>query len=143
MKQERDRSKLGLEFSLQRPQQHEIDRIPDSRDQHGNVIYPEIDADGDHVHFEMVPMGGDAILWLTVRRGITPELASTSLRKLANLIDRHGQVILNLLEGNEGSFDDSGELVHGPLKLEYDQHGDLIFPDQGVNNVADQISENA
>lgn len=52
-----DGEKIGLEFSLQRPVQHDVDRIPKSRDQEGNVIYPEMDADGDHVHFEMVPMG--------------------------------------------------------------------------------------
>ncbi|QEG37478.1 hypothetical protein [Bythopirellula goksoeyrii] len=125
-----DGEKIGLEFSLQRPVQHDVDRIPKSRDQEGNVIYPEMDADGDHVHFEMVPMGGEAILWLTVRRGVTPELASSSLRKIANLIDRHGQDLLNLLEGKEGSFDELGEMVAGPLKLDYDEHGDLIFPEQ-------------
>ncbi|TWU30412.1 hypothetical protein [Bythopirellula polymerisocia] len=132
MHSEENPKKLGLEFSLQRPSQLEIDRIPDSRDGQGNIIYPEIDADGDHVHFEMVPMGGDAILWLTVRRGVTPELASTSLRKIANLIDRHGQSLLNLLEGKEGSFDETGELVAGPLKLEYDEHGDLIIPENSA-----------
>ena len=130
MYSERDSTKLGLEFSLQRPEQHEVESIPDSRDQQGNVIYPEMDADGDHVHFEMVPMEGDAILWLTVRRGIAPELAASSLRKIANLIDRHGQSLLNLLEGKEGSFDEAGDLVAGPLKLDYDEHGDLIFPEE-------------
>ncbi len=134
MQSKQDSEKLGLEFSLQRPPKLEVDRIPDSRDAEGNLIYPEMDADGDHVHFEMVPMGGDAILWLTVRRGITPMLASNSLRKIANLIDRHGQSILNLLEGKEGSFDEKGELISGPLKLEYDQNGDLIIPDNSVLN---------
>ena len=121
--------RLGLELTLQRPEQHEIDRIPESRDEKGNVLYPEVDADGDHVHFEMVPMGGDALLWLTVRRGIGPQLAASSLRKLADLIDRHGEKLLTLLEGNQGSIDSEGDVVSGPLRLSYDDHGDLVIPE--------------
>lgn len=121
--------RLGLEFTLQRPEQHEIDRIPESRDDTGNVLYPEVDADGDHVHFEMVPMGGDSLIWLTVRRGISPELAASSLHKIADLIDRHGEQLLVLLEGNQGSIDSEGDVVSGPLRLSYDEHGDLVIPE--------------
>jgi hypothetical protein len=56
--------KLGLELYLQRPEREEAERIPVERDDVGRTIYPELDADGDHVHFEMVPMGGDSLLWL-------------------------------------------------------------------------------
>ncbi len=128
MSAERANQQLGLELTLQRPGQHEVAQIPTTRDEVGNILYPEVDADGDHVHFEMVPMGGDSLLWLTVRRGVTPELAATSLRKIADLIDRHGQQLLNLLQGNEGSIDSAGEVITGPLRLEYDEHGDLIIP---------------
>jgi hypothetical protein len=121
--------RLGLEFTLQRPEQHEVDRIPESRDGSGKVLYPEIDADGDHVHFEMVPMGGDSLLWLTVRRGIGPELAASSLRKIADLIDRHGERLLTLLEGVQGSIDAGGDMVSGPLRLTYDEHGDMVIPE--------------
>ena len=120
---------LGLEFRLQRPEQTDIDRIPTSRDEDGRILYPEVDADGDHVHFEMVPMGGDSLLWLTVRRGLTPALAATSLRKIADLIDRHGEKLLHLWEGNEGSIDAAGDVVSGPLRLSYDEHGDLVIPE--------------
>lgn len=119
---------LGLEFTLQRPDQQDVDRIPASRDEAGKVLYPEVDADGDHVHFEMVPMGGDSLLWLTVRRGVTPQLAASSLRKIADLIDRHGEKLLILLEGHKGSIDSAGDVVSGPLRLSYDEHGDLIIP---------------
>ena len=119
---------LGLELSLQHPETRDLNSIPASRDEGGNVIYPEVDADGDHVHFEMVPMSGDSLLWLTIRRGTVPQLASTSLRKIADLIDRHGIDLLNLLEGREGSFSSDGEIVSGPLRLQYDEHGDLVFP---------------
>jgi hypothetical protein len=119
---------LGLELFLQRPEREQAERIPVGHNEAGSAIYPELDADGDHVHFEMVPMGGDSLLWLTIRRGTTPELAASSLRKIANLIDRHGLALLNLTEGNEGSVGSKGELISGPLRLDYDENGDLIIP---------------
>jgi hypothetical protein len=119
---------FGLELFLQRPERERAERIPVGHDKSGHAIYPELDADGDHVHFEMVPMGGDSLLWLTIRRGTTPELAASSLRKIANLIDRHGLALLNLTEGNEGSVGSKGELTSGPLRLDYDENGDLIIP---------------
>jgi hypothetical protein len=122
--------KLGLNLSLQRPTTSDLQQIPVTRDNDGNVIYPEVDADGDHVHFEMVPMGGESVLWLTMRRGTTPEVAAAALRKIAYLIDRHGQRLLTLLEGKEGSFDAQGEVVSGPLRLDYDENGDVVFPDE-------------
>lgn len=114
---------------LQRPSTTERERIPESRDESGSIVYPELDADGDHVHFEMVPMGGDSLLWLTIRRGTTPQLAATSLRKIADLIDRHGERVLSLLEGGEGSFSTEGDLISGPLRLDYDENGDLVLPE--------------
>lgn len=120
---------LGLELFLQRPGAEDAKHIPTTRDAEGNILYPEVDADGDHVHFEMVPMGGDSLLWLTIRRGLTPQLAAASLRKIADLIDRHGERLLNLLEGNEGSISAAGDVIPGPLRLAYDENGDLILPD--------------
>jgi hypothetical protein len=119
--------RLGLELFLQRPEHQQAERTS-AHDEAGRGIYPELDADGDHVHFEMVPMGGDSLLWLTIRRGTTPQLAASSLRKIANLIDRHGLALLNLTEGNEGLVGSKGELISGPLRLDYDEHGDLIIP---------------
>jgi hypothetical protein len=125
--------RLGLELFLQRPEQHEAEQIPVAHDEAGRTVYPELDADGDHVHFEMVPMGGDSLLWLTIRRGTTPQLAASSLRKIADLIDRHGLELLNLSEGNEGSLGARGELISGPLRLDYDENGDLIIPNTVTN----------
>jgi hypothetical protein len=130
MSDQQNTEKLGLNLSLQRPMTSDLEQIPVTRDKAGNVIYPELDADGDHLHFEMVPMGGESLLWLTMRRGTTPELASASLRKIADLIDRHGQKLLTLLEGNKGSFNAEGDVVSGPLRLGYDENGDIVFPDQ-------------
>jgi hypothetical protein len=124
----RESQPLGLELSLQRPEQEGAERIPATRDEIGRVVYPELDADGDHVHFEMVPMGGESLLWLTIRRGTAPELAASSLRKIAALIERHGAGMLNLSEGSEGAFSSKGELISGPLKLAYDENGDIIVP---------------
>ena len=122
------KEQLGLEFSLQRPDAESVNRIPVTRDGEGRILYPEVDADGDHVHFEMVPMGGDSLLWLTIRRGLTPQAAASALRKIADLIDRHGGELLRLLEGSEGSMSATGDVVPGPLRLGYDQHGDLVIP---------------
>jgi hypothetical protein len=36
-------------------------------DEAGHAIYPELDADGDHVHFEMVPMGGDSTMGMVIK----------------------------------------------------------------------------
>jgi hypothetical protein len=132
MPAEHDSEKLGLNLSLQRPTLSDLQQIPVTRDKDGKLIYPEVDVDGDHLHFEMIPMGGESLLWLTMRRGTTPEVASAALRKIADLIDRHGQRLLTLLEGKEGSFNAQGEVVSGPLRLDYDDNGDLIFPDEAA-----------
>ncbi len=120
---------LGLELYLQRPELADTNRLPTERDHLGQQLYPELDADGDHIHFEMVPMSGDSLLWLTIRRGTSPQLAASSLRKIADLIDRHGNQVLTLLQGSEGSFSSSGEMVSGPLRLDYDENGDLVIPE--------------
>jgi hypothetical protein len=124
---EQDRH-LGLELVLQHPDPTEAERIPRSRGEQGQVLYPEMDADGDHVHFEMVPMKGDSLLWLTVRRETTPNVAAAALRKIADLLDRHGRKVLNLVEGATGSFSSEGGVVDGPLRLDYDENGDLVIP---------------
>ena len=80
MPSEHASEKLGLNFSLQRPTTSDLQQVPVTRDSDGKVIYPEVDADGDHVHFEMVPMGGESLLWLTMRRGTAPEVAAAAHR---------------------------------------------------------------
>lgn len=77
-------------------------------------LYPQLDADAEHVHFEMATLSGNSLLWLTLRRGITPERASVCLRKIADLIDRQGTSLLPLLEGRDE-----------PLQLKYDENGDI------------------
>jgi hypothetical protein len=124
----RQQQTLGLELVLQHPNPAEAEQIPRSRGEHGEVLYPEMDADGDHVHFEMVPMDGDSLLWLTIRRETTAQVAAAALRKIADLLDHHGQKVLNLLEGASGSFSSDGHVVDGPLRLGYDENGDLVIP---------------
>ena len=128
MKSSKKNELLGLELFVQRPDAEDAKRIPVTRDDAARPIYPELDADGDHVHFEMVPMGGDSLLWLTIRRGISPEIAAASLRKIASLLDRHGRDVLNLSQGSEGSVSAAGDVISGPLRLDYDENGDLIIP---------------
>jgi len=128
MNKSRQEQPLGLELVLQHPDPAEAGRIPKTRGDHGEVLYPEMDADGDHVHFEIVPMKGDSLLWLTVRRETTPQVVAASLRKIADLLDRHGQKVLNLTQGESGSFSSDGDVLDGPLRLGYDENGDLVIP---------------
>jgi hypothetical protein len=121
--------RLGLEFILQRPTAEDAKRIPTTRGDDNTVLYPELDADGDHVHFEMVPMEGKSLLWITVRREMSPAAAADSLRKIADLIDRNGDRLLSQLRGDVGSFNSEGDIVDGPLRLCYDQNGDMIIPE--------------
>jgi hypothetical protein len=51
------REHLGLEVQQQRPTEQEAKRIPATREAVGRAIYPGLDANGAHVHFEMAPMG--------------------------------------------------------------------------------------
>jgi hypothetical protein len=132
MDHKRHSEKLGLELWLQHPDQQDRLQVSGTHTDLGTIAYPEFDADGDHIHFEMVPMRGDSLLWLTIRRGTTPELAVASLRKIADLIERHGTTILNLPEGNDGAVDAEGELISGPLRLSYDENGDLCLPSEAA-----------
>ena len=125
-----DCQELGLELVLQHPTSEDATRIPTTRGQDDSVLYPELDADGDHVHFEMVPMEGTSLLWITIRRETPPALAAQSLRKIADLIDRHGEELLTRLEGATGSFSSEGRVVDGPLRLGYDINGDMVIPEQ-------------
>jgi hypothetical protein len=125
-----DPQQLGLELFLQRPDKQSVARIQQSCVDESTALVPEVDADGDHVHFEMVPMSGESHLWLTIRRETTPELAASSLRKIADLINQHGAKLLNLLQGKQGSFNTAGDLVAGPLRLRYDENGDIVIPDE-------------
>jgi hypothetical protein len=63
-----------------------------------------------------------------MRRGLTAELAASSLRKIADRVDRHGAQLLNEPSGYEASLDMAVGIVSGPLRLDYDQHGDLVIP---------------
>jgi hypothetical protein len=121
---------LGLELVLQHPTAEDADKIPTTRGDDNSVVYPELDADGDHVHFEMVPMEGRSLLWITIRRETSPAVAAQSLRKIADLIDRNGDKLLSRLRGDVGSFSSEGNVVDGPLRLGYDENGDMIIPEQ-------------
>lgn len=121
---------VGLELVLQRPSAEDATKIPTDRGKNDRVLYPELDSDGDHVHFEMVPMEGTSLVWLTIRRETPPVLAAQSLRKIADLLDRHGEKLFKREQGDVGSFSSEGHVVEGPLRLGYDESGDLIIPDQ-------------
>jgi hypothetical protein len=119
---------FGLELRLDHPDLADAEQITRLQDERGETVYPEIDADGDYIHFEMVPMKGDSLLWLTVRRETAPRVAAAALRKIADLLDSHGHKVLNLVEGDIGSFGADGHPINAPSKLDYDAEGNLIPP---------------
>ena len=119
---------LGLGLVLHHPTDEEAARLSAIRDEDDSVLYPELDADGDHVHFEIVPMEGRSRLWITIRRETVPALAAQSLRKIADLIEHHGKELFNYRQGDSGSFSRDGLPVDGPKRLAYDENGDLVIP---------------
>ncbi len=130
-----EQGELGLELVLQHPTPDDATRLPTTRGKGNSVLYPELDADGDHIHFEMVPMEGTSQLWITIRRETLPAVAAQSLRKIADLIDRHGDGLFSRRRGQVGSFSSEGQVVDGPLRLGYDENGDIMVPnDQALAN---------
>lgn len=90
--------------------------------------YAQVDVDTENVHFEMVPVGSKFMLWLTIRRGISPQLAATSLRKIADLIDHDGQVLLGFLNDKQRCTNSHGEPNLGSQRLDFDDKGNLVCP---------------
>lgn len=123
-----DAEELGLGLMLHHPTDEEAARLSAIRDEDDTVLYPELDADGDHVHFEIVPMKGRSRLWITIHRETAPALAAQSLRKIADLIERRGKELFNYCQGDNGSFSSDGLPVDGPKRLAYDENGDLVIP---------------
>jgi hypothetical protein len=99
-----------------------------SRPKDASADYAQVDVDNENVHFEMVPAGSEFMLWLIIRRGISPQLASTSLRKIADLIDHHGQLLLGLLKDKQSCLNSDGEPNLGSQRLDYDDKGNLVYP---------------
>ena len=111
---ENNKANRDLQISLHEIQATDASEIREGQQPSGR-LYPDLDADDEYVHFEMSPMRGDSLLWLTLRRGITPERASLSLRKIADLIDRNGLGLVKAIEGR-----------NEPLRLGYNEDGDII-----------------
>jgi hypothetical protein len=40
----------------------------------------------------------------------------------------NGDRVLSLSQGGEGSFGATGDMISVPLRIEYDDHGDLVLP---------------
>jgi hypothetical protein len=92
-------------------------------------LAPEIDSDGHRTTYEMVPMPGDHLLGIAIRRGVSPRTAAELLRKLADRLERFGGELLNMPRGGEGSFNARGEPEASPMQLPRGENGDLIVPD--------------
>jgi hypothetical protein len=99
-----------------------------ARDDSRCTVNPKLDGDRDHVHFEISDSRGDSLLWLTISRGTESEIVVSSLRKIADLIDRHGLDLQTDGDVREQSDGTPTEDSSGPLRLEYDYDGNLVLP---------------
>jgi hypothetical protein len=86
-----------------------------------------IDPDGHFIDYDVSPWSTQQLLSLSMRRGMSPAAASALLRKLADLIDRHGE-LLSARQGARGNFSRDGDLLRHPLFSNedlYDDFGDI------------------
>jgi hypothetical protein len=116
---------LGLHVSVLHPAT--MERRDRFRNDPESAYSPEeIDADGHMIDYEVSPWGGQELLNLSIRRGMSPVAASALLRKLADLIDRHGE-LLNARQGVMGNFTRDGDAERSPHSLDdlYDDFGDI------------------
>ena len=51
-----------------------------------------------------------------------------SLRKITDLIDHHGQVLLGLFKDKQSCLNSDDELNLGSQRLDYDDKGSLVYP---------------
>jgi hypothetical protein len=89
------------------------------------------DDDGQYIDLTMVPMKGEELVTLFIRRGISADTAASILRKLAQRIEKNCSLLVRG-RGFDGWFDENGTVVESSLSLEgdYDPSGnDLTIPD--------------
>ena len=105
---------LGAECTLLPPSgEHATVATPIER---SVTLRPRLEADDNSIHFEMTHPSGDSMMWLTFRRGITPQRAVASLREIADLIERHGAELAHKLQSQEAA-----------VRLDYDKDGNIII----------------
>jgi hypothetical protein len=95
-----------VEIRVYHPQSEDPPTIPDKMPDYEKV-FEELflpDEDGHSITFQVVkgPMG--SLAEVHMQPGISPQTAAALLRKLAGLLERHGQTVLNLSIGEEGRF---------------------------------------
>jgi|GEM_PF-5785509 len=119
---------LGLSLTV-----NHVDSLPDEfrvigTDPDGKEIERPADSDGHHIGFGMVSFRGECLVEIMVRRGIAKGVASGILRKLADHIDKHGDILLNMKVGNDGEFDSKGDPA-------------VFFPNDEFENWADAADD--
>lgn len=86
------------------------------------------DQDGHALTYRVGTWPGQELAAVSLRQGMDPRAAAGLLRKLADLVERHGNVLLNAGEGCEGEFID-GEPQRDLLQVEYGDDGDIVMPE--------------
>jgi hypothetical protein len=120
---------LGLEIIVRHPESERLQLLRCGTPNYEvlfNLLYTP-NKEGHCISYEMMPMPGEALACLTIRRGMAPEFTSALLRNLADLIDQHGRRLLNMPRGGEGQFTAEGAMMDDPNQLPRDAYGDLII----------------
>lgn len=88
----------------------------------------QADADGDVIDYAMREAESDlALVRVELRHGVSRMYAARVLRKLADTISRHPD-LLAARQGEEGTFKD-GQPVPSILQCTYDDFGNLEIPE--------------
>jgi hypothetical protein len=94
-----------------------------------SALITDSDTDQLIMSYRMEQMAGQSLVDVCLRRGMAPQFAAGLLRALADRVERHGGILLNLPDGDMGYFDDTGNPESDPLQPDRDDNGDIIFPD--------------
>jgi hypothetical protein len=100
-----------------------------------------VDDDGHVIEYETVrrpdPLANakhpePLVVEVVIPNGVDAREAASLLRKLADLVERHGGELLNLPVGASGDFDPAGNPVKDVLSFDwsdYDEDGRLKLPE--------------
>lgn len=121
-KQRRARD-LGLDICVCHPQS-EVGELRHKEETYGD----QCDADGHYMSVGMVPMRGQYLVELMIRRGMSATSAASILRKIADRIELNGDPLLNLIGSTSGQFMPDGRFKDDGLGNDDSDTPELLDP---------------
>lgn len=112
-----DREKFYLDGSIDSGTGYRENKITDEND----CLYS----------FKVAPMAGDCIIEIEIRNGVYAAEATRIIRKIADMLDQHGEKLLTMRMGNSGKIRAEGEfeLNMSTNEADYDNNDDLTTPE--------------